>query len=145
LVHRRDSFRAEPFWVDEVDKKDNIEFVLSTNVLEIQGDQKVTGIKLDKPFNGSDVLDVDGVFIEIGSTPATSLAEKLGCELDERKHLKVNPDMSTTVTGIFGAGDVTGGSNHFAQFATAAGEGAIAANSVFSYLQAGAEHSGAMG
>ena len=71
----------------------------------------------------------------MGSIPATSLAESIGCELDDRGHLKVAADMSTNVAGTFGAGDISSGSNHFAQFTTAAGEGAIAANSVFNFLQ----------
>lgn len=146
LVHRRDTFKAEPYWVDKVNEKDNVEFVLNTNVVEVLGDDRVTGAKLDTPYNGSDTLEVDGVFIEVGSIPATALAEQLGCELDERKHIKVNDALKTNVEGIFAAGDVSGGSNHFAQFATAAGEGAVAANSAFSYLQGGdGGHSGAMG
>ncbi len=137
LVHRRSEFRAEPYWVDKVNEKDNVEFVLETNAVEVIGDGKVTGLKLDKEFNGSDTLKVDGVFIEVGSIPATALPEQLGCEIDDRKHLKVDEAMKTNVPGVFAAGDVSSGSNHFAQFATAAGEGCIAANSVFSYLQAG--------
>ncbi len=137
LVHRRDEFRAEPFWVDKVNEKDNIEFVLNTNAVEILGDQKVTGLKLDTPFNGSDTLDVDGVFIEVGSIPAIDLPKQMGCELDDRGHLQVDAAMRTNIKGVFAAGDVSSGSNHFAQFATAAGEGAVAANSVFSFLQGG--------
>ncbi len=137
LVHRRDEFRAEPFWVDKVNEKDNIEFVLNTNAVEILGDQKVTGLKLDTPFNGSDTLDVDGVFIEVGSIPAIDLPKQMGCELDDRGHLQVDAAMRTNIKGFFAAGDVSSGSNHFAQFATAAGEGAVAANSVFSFLQGG--------
>jgi len=137
LVHRRNEFRAEPYWVDEVKKKDNVEYVLERNVLSVIGDDKVTGIKLDKEFNGSDTINVDGVFIEIGSIPATALPEQLGCEIDDRKHLKVDDAMHTNVAGIFGAGDVTSGSNYFAQFATAAGEGCIAANSAFNFIQGG--------
>lgn len=137
LVHRRDTFRAEPYWVDKVKEKDNIEFVLETNALEVLGDQKVTHLKLDKPYNGDELLKVDGVFIEIGSVPATELCKEMGCDLDERGFLKVDAGMRASVEGVFGAGDVTSGSNHFAQFATAAGEGAVAANSVFNYLESG--------
>ncbi len=139
LIHRRDTFRAEPFWIDKVKEKTNIELVLNTNLIEIKGDQKVTGIHLDKPYNGSDMLAVDGVFIEVGSIPSVDVAKALGCEIDERGHLKVDAAMQTTVPGIFGAGDVTSGSNHFAQFTTAAGEATVAANSVFNFIQGG-EH-----
>ncbi len=137
LVHRRNEFRAEPYWVEKVKEKTNIEFVLERNVVEILGEQKVTGIKLDKPHNGQDVLAVDGVFIEIGSTPAVELSNQLGCALDDKGHLKVDEGMRTSVPGVFGAGDVTSGSNHFAQFTTAAGEGTVAVNSAFHYLQSG--------
>jgi thioredoxin reductase (NADPH) len=137
LIHRRDAFRAEPFWLDEVKKRENITFVLNTNVMEIVGDTKVTGVQLDTPFEGQEQLAVDGVFIEIGATPATALAKDLGCDLDDGGYLKVGPDQSSSIKGVFGAGDVTNASNHFAQFATAAGEGAVAANSVFNYLQGG--------
>lgn len=135
LVHRRNGFRAEPYWVEKVKEKTNVEMVLERNVVEILGEQKVTGIKLDKPYNGQEVLAVDGVFIEIGSDPATKLAVELGCELDEKGFLKVDNAQRTTVPGVFGAGDLTSGSNHFAQFTTAAGEATVAANSAFNYLQ----------
>jgi thioredoxin reductase (NADPH) len=135
LIHRRNEFRAEPYWVDEMEKRDNIVMVLERNVTEILGDQKVAGVKLDKEFEGKDVLDVEGVFIEVGSDPASELAKDIGCELDDKGFVKVGGDQATSVSGVFAAGDVSDASNHFAQFATAAGEGAVAANSVFSYLQ----------
>ena len=135
VVHRRDEFRAEPFWIEKMHEKDNIELVLSRQVVEVLGDERVTGIKLNEPHNDSDTLEVDGVFIEIGTIPAVALPEQLGCKLDERGHMEVGADMGTSVPGVFGAGDVTSGSNHFEQFATAAGEGSIAANSLFTYLQ----------
>jgi thioredoxin reductase (NADPH) len=135
LIHRRKDFRAEPYWVDRVKARDNVTFVLERQLVEVQGDQKVKAIKLDQPFEGSDTINVDGVFIEVGSIPSVDLAKDIGCELDELGFLKVDETMATTVPGIFGAGDVTSGSNHFAQFTTAAGEATVAANSVFNYLQ----------
>ncbi len=144
LVHRRSEFRAEPFWIDRVKSLPNIEMVLERNAVEVIGQQKVTGLKLDKPHNGTDTLTVDGVFIEIGSTPATALATGLGAEVDEKTYLKVDAAMATTVPGLFGAGDVTNGSNYFAQFTTAAGEGAVAANSAFNYLSTVASKGGHM-
>ncbi len=137
LVHRRDTFRAEPYWVEKVKEKQNIVMVLERNVTQILGDKKVTAVKLDKPFNGSDQLAVDGVFIEIGSTPAVELPVLLGCALDEKGFLKVDAAQRTNIPGVFGAGDVTSASNHFAQFTTAAGEATVAANSAFNYLQSG--------
>ncbi len=137
LVHRKNSFRAEPYWVDKVKEKKNVEFVLERNTVEVIGTTKVTGIKLDQPYNGSDTITVDGVFIEIGSNPAVELPVKLGCTLDDKGFLKVDEAQRSSVAGVFGAGDLTSASNHFAQFTTAAGEATVAANSAFNYLQSG--------
>lgn len=137
LVHRRSEFRAEPYWVEKLKEKDNIQLVLENNLVEIQGDQKVKSIKLAKSYNGSDTLAVDGVFIEIGSTPATVLPLMLGCALDDKGFLKVNEAQSSSVPGVYGAGDLTSASNHFAQFTTAAGEASVAINGIFGYLQGG--------
>ncbi|MDO8648248.1 MAG: FAD-dependent oxidoreductase [Candidatus Peregrinibacteria bacterium] len=134
LVHRRSEFRAEPYWVDRVKARPNVVFVLERTPLEVLGKEKVTGLKLSAPFNGSDTLTLDGVFIEIGSNPSVKLPLELGCALDERGFLKVDDTMRTNVPGVYGAGDVTSASNHFAQFTTAAGEATVAANSVFTYL-----------
>lgn len=137
LVHRRKDFRAEPFWVDKVKEKKNVEFVLERHAAAVIGDKKVTGLKLDKPWNGLETLTVDGVFIEIGSDPAVELPLKIGCSLDPLGFLKVDETQRTSVPGVFGAGDLTSASNHFAQFTTAAGEATVAANSAFNFLQSG--------
>ncbi|MDO8468145.1 MAG: FAD-dependent oxidoreductase [Candidatus Peribacter sp.] len=135
LIHRRKEYRAEPYWVQKLREKNNVTLVLERQIKEIKGDQKVTELVLDKPFEGSDKIAVDGVFVEIGALPAVALAQTLGCALDERGYLKVDASMQTSVPGAFAAGDVSGGSNHFAQFVTAAGEGAVAVSGVFGFLQ----------
>ncbi len=137
LIHRKNTFRAEPFWVDRVKEKKNVEFVLERNVKKIVGTTKVTGVELDQPHNGSRTIPVDGVFIEIGSNPAVDLPKQLGCALDPLGFLAVDSAQRTNIAGVFGAGDLTSASNHFAQFTTAAGEATVAANSVFNFLQSG--------
>lgn len=144
LIHRRKEFRAEPYWVDRVRERKNIVFVLERNVKQILGDAKVRSLKLDQPFNGSDEIKLDGVFVEIGSDPAVNLPKSMGCELDRKGFLQVDAAQATNIPGVFGAGDSTSASNHFAQFTTAAGEGAVAANSVFNYLSTVGAH-GSMG
>jgi thioredoxin reductase (NADPH) len=143
LIHRRDTFRAEPYWIDEVKKKQNIVFVLERSVKEIMGTERVTGVLLNQPFDGKESIAVDGVFIEVGADPATELAQTIGCSVDAKGYLQVDAGMRTSVPGVFGAGDITNGSNYFAQFATAAGEGAVAANSAFGYLQGNGAGKGA--
>jgi thioredoxin reductase (NADPH) len=131
LIHRRNEFRAEPFWVKE---RDNVTFVLERNVTDILGDTVVTGVRLDTPFEDKDTIDVSAVFVEIGADPDSALAKDLGCTLDKKDHIQVDAGMATTIEGAYAAGDVSTGSNYFAQFTTAASEGSIAANSLFNYL-----------
>ena len=145
LIHRRREFRAEPYWIDRVKARENVVFVLENQVTDILGDAKVTSIKLAKPFEGSDTLALDGVFIEIGSNPATAIATQLGCVIDEKGFLTVDAAQRTSVPGVFAAGDITNASNYFAQFVTAAGEGSVAANGAFNFLGTAEHAQGYMG
>ena len=128
VIHRRDEFRAEPIIVDKVRNNPKTELVLGRTVKEIKGEERVTAIVLDNDKE----IKLDGVFIEVGSVPNTEIAEKLGVGLEDSL-IKVNADQSTSVGGVYAAGDLTTSSNKFRQVITAAAEGAIAAESVFEY------------
>jgi thioredoxin reductase (NADPH) len=136
IIHRRDEFRADPVTVAQVQKLPNVEFVLNTNVVEIQGETFISGAKLDKPLNGSDVLPLEGIFIEIGSDPLVKLAQEVGVEVSHDHLIVVRPDQRTNIEGLYAAGDVTTGSNNFRQAITSASEGTIAADAIFNYLKA---------
>ncbi len=90
---------------------------------------------MDNKYNENDELEVQGVFIEIGSEPGVELAKQVGVNVDEQGFIIVNPDQSTNVSGIYAAGDATTGSNKMRQILTAAAEGAVAAGSVYRKLQ----------
>lgn len=139
LIHRRDEFRAEPAWIEKARQNPKIELVLSTQVVEIRGENKVEEITLDKPYKGQPNLKVDGVFIEIGQVPSSTLVSGLGVEVDQQGFILVNPGMETNVPGVFAAGDiaVVRGGAPFRQFITAAADGARAAASVYQYLHKG--------
>lgn len=100
-----------------------------------QNQDKVGAVELDKPYNGGNILPVDGVFIEIGAVPGTSLAQNLGVTLDEVNYILVGEDMSTNLPGVFAAGDLTDNSKTFAQMIGACAQGAIAAASAYKYLK----------
>src|SRR3972149_489839 len=79
LIYRGEALRAEPIWLEEAQKDPKITTILKTNLKEIKGDEtKMTGVILDSPYQGSDLLPLDGVFIEIGGVPGTSLLVPLG-------------------------------------------------------------------
>lgn len=140
IIHRRDEYRAEPTWVEKLRKIKRIEEVLSNEVKEIEGGERVEKVILKNPYKGSSSLKVDGVFIEAGQVPSSALAKQLEIELDERGYVKVNPGMETNVPGVFAAGDIAAiqGGILFRQFVTAASDGARAAASVYQYFHKGA-------
>jgi len=135
LVHRRSEFRAKPILVREVLSKDNVELLLNSVVTEIIGDDSVKAVKvLNKATGEVRVLDVDGIFIEIGFEPATEFFKSMGLEVDEYGYVKVDEWMRTNIPGIFAAGDAINLWRGFRQVVTAAATGAVAVYSAYQYL-----------
>lgn len=135
MIYRGSELRAEPAWVEQIKAMDNVDIVYHTNVTEIKGNVKVEAIFLDNPYKESNILAVDGVFVEIGLNPNSTMAKNIGVEVDKTGYIKVHEDMSTNIPGFFAAGDVTTGSAYFRQLVTAASEGVIAVYSVYKYLR----------
>jgi len=135
LIYRGEKLKVDPAYEEKISKNEKIEVIYNTNIREIKGEKSVEKIILDKKFNGSDELAVQGVFIEIGSEPGVELTKQLSVNVDEQGFIIVNPDQSTNVEGVYAAGDATTGSNKTRQILTAAAEGAVAASSVYKKLQ----------
>ena len=109
-----------------------MERVLGTNVVELKGDDGLTGVVLDNEVRGSKDLELDGLFIEIGADPRSELAVKLGADINDRDEVIVDKEMRTKVHGLFAAGDLTNASGDLKQTITAAAQGAIAATAAYS-------------
>ena len=101
----------------------------NSRVKEILGDSFVQAIKIEEDKEEK-VLDVQGIFVEIGLIPNSDFAPSL--EKNERKEIIVNQQNETNIPGIFAAGDVTNVPEK--QIIIAAGEGAKAVLSTFRYL-----------
>ncbi len=128
---RGDKMIAEPLWQDQMNARENIEIFYNTSVGSFAGSAKLEKIITQ---DGREI-PTDGAFIEIGSLPNTALLDAFGVEKDKAGYVVVNADQSIPqISGLFAAGDVTSLSNHFHQIATAVGEGAVAANSIFEYV-----------
>ncbi|MFH8802857.1 thioredoxin-disulfide reductase [Streptomyces sp. NPDC017936] len=135
IVHRRDTLRASKAMQERAFADPKITFVWDSEVAEIQGDQKLAGLKLRNLKTGelSD-LPVTGLFIAIGHDPRTELF-KGQLDLDEEGYLKVAaPSTRTNVTGVFAAGDVV--DHTYRQAITAAGTGCSAALDAERFLAA---------
>lgn len=135
LIHREEKLSAEPVWLDRIYASPKIEVIKDNDIIEIKGGEKVERVVLEKPIDDKTYLDVDGVFIEVGTEPGVQLARKLGVATDDDSYIQVGADMGTNVPGVFAAGDITTGSNKFRQVLMAAAEGALAANSAYKSLK----------
>ena len=107
---------------------------LETMPTEIVADNtgKVTAVKATKAGEATEFM-VDGVFIFIGLKPNTQFLEGSGVELDERRLIKTDNHLATSLSGVFASGDVRSGATM--QVASAVGEGATAALSIREYLE----------
>jgi thioredoxin reductase (NADPH) len=135
LVHRRDSFRASPIMVDRARANEKIEFVLSSRVDEVLGEDKVEAVRIrNVKTDETTDLPVDGLFVAIGHDPATQLF--LGqLDVDEGGYLVTQGKSTiTNVPGVFAAGDVV--DHVYRQAITAAGMGCQAALDAERYLSA---------
>ncbi|TFH05772.1 MAG: thioredoxin reductase [Candidatus Thorarchaeota archaeon] len=132
IIYRREQLRPEPINARRIERESKIEVITNTNITEILGETKVTGIKLDKPHNGSDTLPLDGVFVAIGGIPYSDLAKKLGADLNEKGEIKIDRSSRTNVDGLFAAGDVV--DSEFKQAITGVAEGVHAAYQAYKYV-----------
>ncbi|AYN40439.1 thioredoxin-disulfide reductase [Streptomyces dangxiongensis] len=135
IVHRRDTLRASKAMQERAFADPKIKFVWDSEVAEIQGDQKLSALKLRNLKTGElSELPVTGLFIAIGHDPRTELFQGQ-LDLDDEGYLKVAaPSTRTNVTGVFAAGDVV--DHTYRQAITAAGTGCSAALDAERFLAA---------
>ena len=130
----REKYIFEPAWEEQIKNNSKIEMINMKNIKEIKGDGKVSGI-IYETNEGDKELAVQGVFIEVGTTPGVAIAQELGVKLDEQNYIIVDQTQATNIDLIYAAGDVSTGSNKFRQIITAVAEGAVAAGSAYRKLK----------
>ncbi len=131
LIYRGEKLRCEEINIKKLEKKENVEIIYKAIPKEIKGEEKVESLIYEKD-NKEEKVKLDGIFIEIGSTPLLELIKDLEIKLDE-KYIIVDEEMRTSVPGIFAAGDVT--HHKLKQVIVASGQGAIAAKNAYDYLK----------
>lgn len=130
VVHRRDTFRAEPVKVAILKEKENVELIMNAIVKEIKGDDLVKSIVLNVADQNKE-LDVNGVFVAIGHIPNTKIIEDL-IPLNSNGYALTNLDLETPIAGFYVAGDVR--EKQVRQLTTATNDGTIAAVMACEYL-----------
>jgi len=126
LIHRRDSLRASKIMAERAQNNPKIEFLWNTEVTDVLGDQKVTGLKLRNTVDGTESQrDFTGLFVAIGHDPRSELV-KGKVDLDAEGYVKVEGRSTcTNVSGVFACGDLV--DHTYRQAITAAGSGCQAA------------------
>lgn len=135
VVHRRDAFRASDIMAKRVLNTPNITVEWNSVVVDVLGDDMVTGVRLKDTVTGEERdLDADGVFVAIGHTPNSApFADQV--KVDEVGYILVDePTTHTNVDGVFAAGDIT--DTRYRQAITAAGQGCKAALDAQRWLEA---------
>ena len=129
LIHRRDSFRGEARLVEALQERTNVEFVLNCSVTALVGDEELRGVTL----SDGRTLDIAGLFVAIGHRPDNEAFAAL-LNLDEAGYVLSGEDCRTGTDGLFVAGDCR--KKGVRQVATACADGAVAALTACSYLDA---------
>ncbi len=134
VIHRRDSLRASKIMVDRAKANPKIEFLWNTEVIDVLGSEKMTGLKLRNTVTGDEsTKDFTGLFVAIGHLPRSELV-KGQVELDNEGYVKVEGrSTKTNLKGVFACGDLV--DHTYRQAITAAGSGCQAALDAERFLQ----------
>lgn len=134
LIHRREGFRGEEKLVQLVREAANIELCIPYTIEEIEGEEKLSGVRIKNSEDGSvKSLEISGLFVAIGQVPrAEAFADLI--ELEDG-YVKAGEDTKTNVPGIFAAGD--GRTKKVRQLTTAAADGAVAALAAHDFIKTG--------
>ena len=133
VIHRRDQLRAGHILQQQAFAQPKLNFIWNSVVEEITGENMVKEIKLRNVKTGeTSTLPVAGVFVAVGLKPNSQCFANV-VKLEETGHIITDELMATSAPGIFAIGDIREGSAR--QVASAVGDGATAAISVFKYLR----------
>lgn len=123
LIHRREEFRGEEKLVEDIKNKSNIEIIYNSNVISINGEEKVESIVINN--NGEEqTIKVDALFVAIGQEPKNIIFKNV-IDVDEKGYIVARDDVYTNKKGIYVAGDAR--EKILRQLTTAVSDGSIAA------------------
>jgi thioredoxin reductase (NADPH) len=134
ILCTKEDLKCEQTYMDRLKELENIKILYGITVIEIIGEDRVTGIVFTDNEGKTNTREIAAVFVEGGTSPNAELAEDFGIELTKNGFIKINRvTQATNIDGVFAAGDVTGGRR---QIATAIGEGSSAAISTINWVRA---------
>lgn len=132
IIHRRDAFRGEDRLEKALKERQNIRYVMDSQVIRLNGDKRLRSVAVRNLKTEEETeLFVDGLFVAIGQEPDNRAFADV-VELDKAGYVKAGEDCHTRTEGIFAAGDCR--TKEVRQLATAAADGAVAALAACAYL-----------
>lgn len=131
VIHRRDTFRAATSIVNKLKEKENVEFILNSNVTKLNANEVLESIEVTSLDGKVTTIPVSVLFVAVGRVPANELFANL-IEVDDGGYIISQDDCHTNVVGIYVAGDNRVKS--IRQLVTATGDGAIAAMEAVKYI-----------
>lgn len=136
VVHRSDTFRASAAMLARAEADPKIQFITNARVTGVLGGDTVAGITLENTDGTTRVLDIEGLFIAIGSDPRTGLVADQVTLTSEGNIAVEGRSSRTSIAGVFAAGDIIDPT--YRQAIVAAGSGAVAALDAQNFLESGA-------
>jgi thioredoxin reductase (NADPH) len=132
IIYRGEKIHPEPVNLKRIESNKKIEIINNTNVTEIKGEQFLKEVTLDKEYQKSKNLKLDGLFIAIGHIILSDLAKKLKVKTNEKGEIITDKSTKTNLSGVYAAGDVSDG--NFKQLITGVAEGCTSAHSAYEYI-----------
>ncbi len=133
IIHRRAEFRAERRLVKSAYQKENIEFLLDSNVTELIGEDELQEITVANSKDGTPrTISVAGLFVAVGQVPENAQFEDMGV-VEKNGYIMADENGFTNEPGIFAAGDCR--DKKIRQLTTAASDGASAALSACEFIE----------
>lgn len=124
LIHRREEFRGENTYLDEIKTKNNIELILNSTVISLNGKDKLESITIKDKNDKTQDIKVDGLFIAIGQEPKNEIFSNV-VKINNYGYIESEDGVHTKTPGIYVAGDTK--VKILRQLTTAVGDGSIAA------------------
>ena len=124
LIHRRESFRGEAKYLEKLKKKENVELILNSNIVKLNGDNSLDSIDVKDNNEIITNIKVDGLFIAVGQEPKNELFSNV-VTLNKMGYIESNDGVHTNVDGIYVAGDAR--VKFLRQLTTAVSDGSVAA------------------
>jgi len=138
IVHMLEKFQASKYAIEEAKKNPKVSFIMKSSLVSFDGNESIESIDIKNlETNEITKFKTDGVFVFIGYVPNTEfLKDKV--ELNKRQEIVVKEDMSTSIEGVYAAGDSI--EKLYRQITTAVADGTVAALSVSNYLEKSRNH-----